>query len=72
MRTILLILLLVASITKQSHAQIITTIAGTGIAGFSGDIGQATAAELHNPNGISLDATGAIFTLQIIEITEYA
>ncbi len=61
MRTILLILLLVASITTQSHAQIITTIAGTGIAGFSGDIGQATAAELHNPNGISLDATGNIY-----------
>jgi len=34
---------------------VITTIAGTGIAGFSGDNGPATAANIKNPYGINLD-----------------
>ncbi len=37
---------------------IITTIAGTGTTGYSGDNGQATAAELHFPQGVSLDSAG--------------
>ena len=37
---------------------IITTIAGTGIQSYSGDNGQATAATLYNPVGVSLDASG--------------
>jgi len=48
--------IIIASIAKQSYAQIITTVAGSGTAGYSGDGGQATVAELHNPWGISLDA----------------
>ncbi len=40
---------------------IITTIAGTGTGGYAGDNGQATAAELHVPSGIAIDATGNIF-----------
>ena len=40
---------------------IITTIAGTGTGSFSGDGGQATAATLHYPIGITLDATGNIY-----------
>ena len=34
----------------------ITTIAGNGSSGFSGDGGDATLAELHNPRGVMLDA----------------
>ena len=39
---------------------IITTIAGTGSAGYSGDNGAATLAELYYPNGVVLDASGRI------------
>src|ERR1700727_2717534 len=38
-------------------AQIITTIAGNGTAGLSGDGGQATAAELNGPYRTTIDAT---------------
>ena len=37
---------------------IITTIAGTGSATYSGDNGQATAAGLNYPEGVALDAAG--------------
>ena len=40
---------------------IITTVAGTGIAGFSGDGGAATSAQLNNPTGVSVDASGNLF-----------
>lgn len=39
----------------------ISTIAGTGIAGFSGDGNLATAAQLNNPTGIALDTAGNIY-----------
>lgn len=40
---------------------IISTIAGTGTSGFSGDGGPAAAAELFYPSGITVDTTGNIF-----------
>ena len=39
----------------------ITTIAGTGVAGFSGDGGDATAAELNGPSYLCIDSTGNIY-----------
>ncbi|MGK0179295.1 MAG: sugar lactone lactonase YvrE [Nitrospinales bacterium] len=39
----------------------ITTIAGTGTAGFSGDGGLATQAQLNLPSGVALDGKGNIF-----------
>jgi sugar lactone lactonase YvrE len=48
-------------IRKVSTAGIITTIAGNGTGGFSGDGGQATAAELNGPNGVVLDAAGNLY-----------
>ncbi|MEB2360009.1 MAG: hypothetical protein HUU41_09780 [Bryobacteraceae bacterium] len=39
----------------------ITTIAGTGIAGFSGDGGAAAEAQLTAPAAIAVDSTGAVF-----------
>ena len=40
---------------------LISTVAGTGERGFSGDGGPATAAELHFPQGIAVDARGNLF-----------
>ncbi|HET6252503.1 MAG TPA: T9SS type A sorting domain-containing protein [Puia sp.] len=39
----------------------ITTIAGTGISGYSGDGGPATAAQLFSPNGIGMDANRNLY-----------
>jgi hypothetical protein len=40
---------------------VITTIAGDGVSGFSGDGQSATAARLGHPAGIRLDAQGSIW-----------
>jgi hypothetical protein len=40
---------------------IITTIAGNGTMGYSGDGGQATAAELSAPTGVAFDNTGNLY-----------
>lgn len=47
-------------IRKVSNG-IITTIAGTGVGGFSGDGGLATAAQLNEPSAMAVDATGALY-----------
>jgi len=44
-----------------TNAQLITTFAGNGTAGFSGNGGQATAAELNVPDGAACDASGNIY-----------
>lgn len=48
-------------IRKINTSGIITTIAGNGIAGYSGDGGLATAAELQGPASIALDALGNLY-----------
>ncbi len=40
---------------------IITTVAGTGIPGYSGDKGAATSAELNSPWGVALDSAGDLY-----------
>jgi trimeric autotransporter adhesin len=40
---------------------IINTLAGIGFAGYSGDAGQATAAEINAPNGVYVDASGNVY-----------
>ena len=45
-------------VRKVSSDGTITTFAGTGKAGFSGDGGPATAAQLYAPTGIAFDAKG--------------
>ncbi len=48
-------------IRKVNSSGIISTIAGTGTSGFSGDGGAATAAQLFTPTGVTLDASGSIY-----------
>ena len=45
---------------------IITTIAGTGTSGYSGDGGTATSATLNGPGGLALDSTGTLQLLFIV------
>ena len=40
---------------------IITTVAGNGTGGYSGDSGVATSAELNSPSGVAVDASGNIY-----------
>ena len=42
---------------------IIRTIAGNGTAGYTGDSGQATSAELSNPTGLAVDSQGQVYIL---------
>jgi sugar lactone lactonase YvrE len=44
-----------------SATGIISTVAGTGTAGYSGDSVAATAAELKNPNDIAVDSSGNLY-----------
>ena len=44
-----------------SHAQVITTIAGTGTATFSGDGGAASKAGLNSPYGLAVDNAGNVY-----------
>ena len=48
-------------IRKVDGSGILTTIAGTGTAGFSGDGAAATAAQISYPHGIDVDASGNIY-----------
>ncbi len=48
-------------IRKVSSAGTITTVAGAGASGFSGDEGPATAALLFAPRGVAVDDSGDIF-----------
>ena len=47
--------------SPQAQAQIISTFAGTGTSAYTGDGGQASAAELNSPQGITIDNQGNIY-----------
>jgi Secretion system C-terminal sorting domain/NHL repeat len=48
-------------IRKVSTSGIISTVAGNGFTGSGGDGGMATAAQLYQPFGVTVDATGIIY-----------
>jgi len=48
-------------IRKIDNKGIITTIAGNGTAGYSGDGGPADSAQLNTPRGVAIDASGDIY-----------
>lgn len=55
------LLLLFFTLTIYINAQIITTVAGTGTVGYTGDGGQAINAKLNTPNQLAFDAAGNLF-----------
>ena len=48
-------------VRKVSRGGTITTIAGTGAAGYSGDGGPATSAQLYAPWGVAVDGQGNVY-----------
>ena len=50
----------------MNSAGIITTFAGNGISGYSGDGGAATSAQLYNPGGVSADINGNVYIAEQI------
>jgi len=58
---IILFLFLPLVIFSGASAQIISTYAGTGIAGYSGDNGPATSAQMAGPYGIAFDKLDNLF-----------
>ncbi|WP_224995256.1 MBG domain-containing protein [Cesiribacter sp. SM1] len=62
--SLLILLCLLLPLIQESWAQTITTIAGTGVMGYSGtggDGGAAVNAQLYNPYGIATDASGNLY-----------
>jgi NHL repeat len=50
-------------IRKVSPQGVITTVAGNGTKGYSGDEGLATSAQLDDPGGLAVDSFGALYIL---------
>lgn len=48
-------------VRKVNTAGIISTIAGNGVSGFSGDGGPATLSQLNGPSGVAIDALGRVY-----------
>ena len=48
-------------VRKITPANIITTFAGTGLPGYSGDRGKATQATLTSPTGLAIDSSGNVY-----------
>ncbi|HUI57792.1 MAG TPA: protease pro-enzyme activation domain-containing protein [Bryobacteraceae bacterium] len=53
-------------IRKVDASGVITTVAGTGTAGYSGDGGAATGAEVSSPDGMAVDASGNLYIADTI------
>src|SRR5437763_13848856 len=56
---------LVLSICCAAAAQTAETIAGTGVAGFSGDGGPGVKAQINNPYGLTIGPDGALYFCEI-------
>ncbi len=56
-----LVLFLAAPIANAQQAGLITTVAGSGIAGYGGDGGPAIDAKIYTPFGLAVDAAGNLY-----------
>ena len=50
-----------ANVIRKISGGSITTVAGTGAAGYTGDGGPASAAQLNGPTGLALDSSGNLY-----------
>jgi len=57
-----------ARIRKVSSDGIITTVAGTGLRGYSGDGGPGTSAQISNPRGLAVDPDGNLYIADSINV----
>jgi uncharacterized protein (TIGR03437 family) len=63
----LLALLLIYSAAGQSQTTFtVSTVAGNGVTGYSGDGGSAINAELNDPNGVAVDAAGNLYIAEFL------
>src|SRR5438046_8971194 len=60
-RIVYLLALTLLACEAFAQKAVITTVAGTGAAGFAGDGGPATAAQIFGPAGMAVDSAGNIF-----------
>jgi uncharacterized protein (TIGR03437 family) len=49
------------NVVRMVSSGMITTIAGNGSSGYSGDNGPATSAQLHYPTGVAVDTSGNVY-----------
>jgi len=56
------------NVIREVSGGIITTIAGNDTAGYSGDGGPATAAELSQPRDIAVDASGNVYIADLLNL----
>ena len=53
-------------VRKVAPGGVITTVAGSGVAGYSGDGGDARSAQLFRPIAVALDATGNLYIADLL------